>query len=226
MANRRCIDIRLVNCSEFLDMGKSSQALYFNLVANADDDGVADAKIAKRVTGIRQAALDELIRLGFIRMMDSKKCIVYVDGWQSFNTVDARYGQPSRYRETLHELFPDIELVDFKGKSTVLPTRNTSVIKDNKNKGNKGNESPRPPTLEEITAYAKAEKLDKVDCEKFYLHYQSKNWKGIIDWRSLLKKWNHEDKQKPVTPKSTLPDTQRSTDWDALIAQQFRDGLR
>lgn len=87
---------------------------------------------------------------------------------------------------------------------------------------------PRPPTLNEVQQYAKTEQLTFVNTEKFFWHYDGKNWKGVTDWKSTIRKWNAEDQEKKKQNKKSMPtpDTQRTTDWDALVAQQFRDGLR
>ena len=115
-----------------------------------------------------------------------------------------------------------------KKKATLSPPE-ASLTEENRTEENRTERDanqPRPPTLEEITAYAKAEKLDKVDCEIFYLHYQSLGWEGIKDWKPLLKKWDYKDRKKPVTSKVVVPDTQRSKDWDALFRQDCDAGLR
>lgn len=45
------------------------------------------------------------------------------------------------------------------------------------------------PTLSEIKNFVSEEKL-KINPDKFYYYYQSKNWKGISDWKAKAREWN------------------------------------
>lgn len=137
MANRRMIDTRIVSSPRFLSMGKAAQALYMHIIANSDDEGVTVAGTVLRVTNTRKTALQELIENDFVTMLIPDQNIVYTNGWHSFNRVDARYGQPSYYHETLREHFPNIPFVDFKRNSEDNPTsdsreREESIVEESK----------------------------------------------------------------------------------------------
>lgn len=108
MANRRCIDTRIVGSCQFLQMGKAAQALYFHCIAHADDDGVVEGDMVLRVTRTRKTALQELIDNGFVTVLIPSQNILWTNQWQSFNNFDTRYGQPSIYRETLKQQFPTL----------------------------------------------------------------------------------------------------------------------
>lgn len=161
MANRRMIDTRIIGQPRFLDMGKAAQALYLHIVANSDDEGVTVAGTVLRMTNTRKTALQELIENGFVTMLIPDQNIVYTNGWHSFNRVDARYGQPSYYHETLREHFPNIPFVDFKRNSGDNPTsdpreREESIVEESKREekivqysrgdgtGNKDDDPPLP----------------------------------------------------------------------------------
>ena len=126
---RRMIDTRIVSSLQFLNMGKAAQALYMHLNANADDDGVCEAGVILRATRTRKSALNELIENGFVTLLERSQNIVWMTNWQSYNTSDARYGQPSIYRQTLQEQFPNIKLVDFKAKNTSLHASNSRRVR-------------------------------------------------------------------------------------------------
>ncbi len=55
------------------------------------------------------------------------------------------------------------------------------------------------PTQEEVKAYCEERGL-QVSPEKFYLHYESKNWMAgsvpITNWRSKIEEWNVADKER------------------------------
>ena len=128
MANKRMIDIKIVSSLRFLEMSKAAQALYLHIIANADDEGVAEAGTILRITKTRKTALQELIDNNFVALLDQRMNIVYTVNWQSFNHVDARYGQPSYYHRTLEEHFPDIHFVDFTRKNGDLPTGDSRTV--------------------------------------------------------------------------------------------------
>lgn len=130
MANRRCIDKSVVSSMRFLKMGKAAQALYMHLVIETDDEGVAEAGTVLRITQTRKSAFTELIDNGFITVIDPVDNVVYINGWQSFNTPDKRYARNSSYHDTLIDFFPDITFPVFEGKTapkTMSDTRRSEV---------------------------------------------------------------------------------------------------
>lgn len=64
-------------------------------------------------------------------------------------------------------------------------------------KGAKSNSRFTPPTREEAEAYVKAERLGKVDLDKFFDYYASNGWKvgknSMKDWRATLRNWNRNE---------------------------------
>lgn len=125
MANRRCVNCKMILSPRFQRMKPAAKSLYTALIASADDDGVVEGRGVLMITGTRKTALMELVNNGYIAMLDSKDLIVWIVGWQSFNTIDARYGTASCYRSTLKSLFPNIKLLDLKAFDGYLPVGNT-----------------------------------------------------------------------------------------------------
>ena len=132
MANRRCINCKMIISPRFQMMKPTAKSLYSALIACADDDGVVEAQGVLMLTGTRKTALQELIDFGYVAMLDRKFCIVWIVGWQSFNTIDARYGTASCYRDTLKAHFPNIELLDLKAFDGYLPVGNTRIREEKK----------------------------------------------------------------------------------------------
>ncbi len=55
------------------------------------------------------------------------------------------------------------------------------------------------PSEEQVLEVGKQLKINKDTCIKFYLYYESKKWKGVLDFIPLLRKWNMTEKSE--TPK-------------------------
>lgn len=124
-ANRRTFSRAITESLQFCSMSKAAQALYLHIVMNADDDGITEGRLVLRATNSRRKALQELIDNDLVAMLEPSQDIVWTVGWRSFVTVDTRYGQPSRYRRTMLEQFPDYEFADFKASVDNLPTSGT-----------------------------------------------------------------------------------------------------
>ena len=60
------------------------------------------------------------------------------------------------------------------------------------------------PTEEQIIATGKQLKIDKNTCIQFYLYYESKKWRGILDYVPLLRKWALNEKPKKEEDKEQV----------------------
>ena len=97
MANRRMFSKDVVETDKFLNMPLTSQALYFHLGMEADDDGfVASPKKVQRSVGGSDEDLETLVSNGFIIRFGSG--IVVLVHWKQNN-----YIQADRYRKTVHK---------------------------------------------------------------------------------------------------------------------------
>lgn len=97
MANRRMFSKDVVETDKFLNMPLTSQALYFHLGMEADDDGfVSSPKKVQRSIGCSEGDLQILASRGFIIPFESG--IVVLVHWKQNN-----YIQADRYRKTVHK---------------------------------------------------------------------------------------------------------------------------
>lgn len=97
MANRRMFSKDVVETDKFLNMPLTSQALYFHLGMEADDDGfVASPKKVQRSVGGSDEDLETLVSNGFIIRFESG--IVVLVHWKRSN-----YIQSDRYKKTIHK---------------------------------------------------------------------------------------------------------------------------
>lgn len=96
MAQRRMFARRIIDSDSFTDMPLSSQALYFHVAMNADDDGFVDGvKRIRRCIGASEDDLKLLIAKRFLIPFESG--VVVVRQWHVHN-----YIQKDRYKPTVH----------------------------------------------------------------------------------------------------------------------------
>ena len=66
MAERRMFAKTIINSAKFLKMPSETQALYFHLGLNADDDGVVEAFSVMRAIGVSEDSLKILVAKDFV----------------------------------------------------------------------------------------------------------------------------------------------------------------
>lgn len=96
MATKRMFSIAVTERDSFLDMPTSSQALYFHLGMNGDDDGFVDCpRKILRGAGCNDDDLRVLVSKGFVIPFDSG--VVVIRDWNINNTL-----KNDRYHETVY----------------------------------------------------------------------------------------------------------------------------
>ena len=95
--------MQIVDSDAFLEMKPSAQALYFQLVMRADDDGFVNSpKRIARLIGATQKDLDALIEKRFLLFF--KSGIVCIKHWRLQNTLRRDRYKPTVYKEELDSL--------------------------------------------------------------------------------------------------------------------------
>lgn len=117
MAERRMISKSIVTGTRFLRMPVSARELYFQLVLDADDDGVVEAFKVMRMTGASDGDLGVLIMQEFVIPLDMDDLIFYIKDWNEQNKLRADRKSNSRYIKLLHDTLPDVEVVMAKPRS-------------------------------------------------------------------------------------------------------------
>lgn len=225
MAERRMFSKTIVGSDAFLDMPKSSQALYFQLGMEADDDGFLNN--AKKITRIVNASVDDyniLIAKKFVIQFPSGVCVI--KHWKMNN-----YIQKDRYKPTVYEAEKkmlglkqncayflenqdgnstlDTECIqDVYGMETQVSIGKVSIGKDSIEKDIKdtGAKKPapkfKPPTVDDVAQYC-LEKNFEIDAEQFVDYYKSKGWvigkakTKMKDWKAAVRNWVRNDFRKP-----------------------------
>ena len=95
MANRRMVNIRLIDSDLFLDLPLSAQALYFHMLMRADDDGFINSPMRLlRTLGCNNDDYKLLIAKGLILTFDTG--VIVIKHWRLHN-----YLRKDRYRESI-----------------------------------------------------------------------------------------------------------------------------
>lgn len=102
---------KIINSAKFLKMPASSQALYFHLGLNADDDGIVEAFPIMRQMGASEDDLKILVAKGFVIVLN-EDLVAYITDWQSHNRIRADRKIDSIYKPLLLQMLPDVSLIE------------------------------------------------------------------------------------------------------------------
>ena len=226
MAERRMFAKAVVNSARFLRMPQTSRLLYYDLGMAADDDGVVEAFTVLRTTGAAEDDLRVLVSKGFVSVLN-EDLVAHITDWKQNNLIRPDRYHPSVYAELLVKIsdgeqrFTDgLPMVD--ERETQVRLGKVSIGKESI-VADKPSRTTRftPPTLEEVTAYAK-ERGSKVDPQGFIDFYASKGWlvgkSPMKDWKAACRnaeKWERWDKA-PAADRNRLrsdSDYQSSNDF-------------
>lgn len=98
MAQRRMFSLKIVDSDAFLDMGQTSQLLYFHLSMRADDDGfIGNPKKIMRMIGSSDDDLKVLLSKRFLLPFDNG--IVVIKHWKIHNYIQNDRYSPTQYIE-------------------------------------------------------------------------------------------------------------------------------
>lgn len=111
MGNRRMLSRNVTEKSTFLKMPLSTQALYFHLNLNADDDGVVEAFKVIRMINSNEDDLRVLATRGFIRVLNEDELVCYISDWNENNLLRADRKKDSRYLQLLVQVVPDAKIL-------------------------------------------------------------------------------------------------------------------
>jgi hypothetical protein len=107
---------RIISGARFLKMPLSTQALYFHLGLNADDDGIVEAYVVMNLVGAAEDDLKVLVAKGFVTVLNDD-LVTYINDWQENNRLRADRKIDSIYKPLLLKMLPDVELVEHKPRA-------------------------------------------------------------------------------------------------------------
>lgn len=111
MAERRMFTNTITSSSRFLKMPSSTQALYFHLGMQADDDGVVEAYSVMRLTGAAEDDLRLLAAKGFVVVLN-EDLVTYIVDWTKHNKIRSDRKVDSVYKDLLQQRVPDVKLIE------------------------------------------------------------------------------------------------------------------
>lgn len=109
MADRRMFSKRITGSARFLKMPPSTQALYFHLGLNADDDGVVEGYNVMRQMGATEDDLKILVAKQFVKVLN-EDLVIYITDWQENNKIRLDRKVDSIYKPLLIKMLPDIDI--------------------------------------------------------------------------------------------------------------------
>lgn len=142
MAQKRMFDKIITNDDNFLEMPNSTQALYFHLSMNADDDGfVNNWKSIMKITGTKEDDLKILISKSYLIPFDSG--IIVIKHWRINNYLRGDRYRPTQFQKEFNML-ENHENKAYQLKSewstTGIPLVNPDKIRIDKNRIEKNRE--------------------------------------------------------------------------------------
>ena len=116
MAQRRMFSKTVITSAKFLKMPLETQALYFHLGLNADDDGVVEAYSTMRLLGANEDNLKVLAGKGFVKVLNEDLVSFIVD-WREHNHIRADRKIDSIYQPLLLKIVDESALLSAKERA-------------------------------------------------------------------------------------------------------------
>lgn len=102
MGNRRMMSKTVTQTQRFLTLPIEAQALYFHMLQNTDDDGVCEAFMLLRLTGLKVDTLNTLEKAGLVTELNDES-VYHVTDFREQNYIDMRRYNQSKYADLLDE---------------------------------------------------------------------------------------------------------------------------
>lgn len=109
MASKRMLSKNITEKATFLKMPLSTQALYFHLNINADDDGVVEAFKVMRMLGSNEDDFRVLATRNFIKILN-EDLVTYILDWNEHNLIRPDRKINSIYKDLLVQVVPGVEI--------------------------------------------------------------------------------------------------------------------
>lgn len=197
MARRRMFSLDVVDTDRFLDMPSSTQALYFHLGMQADDDGFVASP--KRITAMCGCSADDLNLLaakGFVKPFESG-VLVIVD-WKKNNLIRPDRYTPTQFQEEKAQL--GIPAVNQSAYQRVPQDRlgKDRLGKDSVKSESKADKPPRPrftpPSEDDAITYFCEQGSSAAEAKSFIDYYAANGWKvggrsSMKDWQAAARNW-------------------------------------
>lgn len=116
MAHRRMFSTKITTSAPFLKMPMSSQALYFHLALNTDDDGIVEGFSIIRMLSASEDDLQILINKGFVKVLN-EDLVMFITHWHEHNLIRADRKTDSIYKDLLLQIVSDVKLIEARDRT-------------------------------------------------------------------------------------------------------------
>jgi hypothetical protein len=106
VAKKRMFSSDITQSGDFLDLPLTSQALYFHLGMNADDDGFVAPRFIMKMIGSADDDLKILLAKTFLIPFEDR--VVVVTHWKINNYIQSDRYQPTQYQNYKSQLNSDV----------------------------------------------------------------------------------------------------------------------
>lgn len=201
MAQKRMFDKIITNDDNFLEMPNSTQALYFHLSMNADDDGfVNNWKSIMKITGTKEDDLKILISKSYLIPFDSG--ILVIKHWRINNYLRGDRYRPTQFQKEFNMLENhENKAYQLKSEwSTIgIPLVNPDKIRIDKNRIEKNREEEN--SIEDTKMSLKTDNLSSNDSLAIASPIPTENKKDVFN--NFLNIYNEECTNLPKCLKIT-----------------------
>jgi len=119
MAARRMFSPEVIRKDDFLDMAPSTQALYFHLGMEADDDGFVTPRMIMRQLGSTADELKVLLAKGFVISFETG--VIVITHWRRNNQLRKQTYRPTQYQAEFAQMALTGHLMPYRLKSAITP---------------------------------------------------------------------------------------------------------
>ena len=184
----------VVRSGRFLKMSATARELYFQLGMDADDEGIVEAWNTMKLCNASVGDLEDLVRKGFIEILNKEDLISYIVDWKINNQIRKDRWHESRY----HNLLADY----LKMVNSGLLVEDTKPVQMQLPQGMQPNDNQMSDTWQPNgNQMATEDRLDKDRLDKVSLvedridMSQEENNISIhqtieIDFENIREKWN------------------------------------
>ena len=205
MANKRMFSKEITNTDRFQSMKPSSQALYFHLGMNADDDGfIGNPMSITKCIGAVENDLKTLAESGYLIPFEGG--VYLITDWLINNYIRSDRYKPTIYQEYLRQIsFDDSRryVICQPCGSHLVDTDKISIDKHSIGEISIEGRAPQttkrfcPPSFSEVKEYC-LENGYSIDPEKFITYYDANGWKigrnPMKDWKAAVRLWSKNEK--------------------------------
>ena len=113
-----CVSSLITRSARFLTMPPSARLLYYDLLIDADDDGIVEGFTVARLTGATSGDLQILVDRGFVVILLADEMITYIIDWRIHNSnMRSDRKIDSIYQSLLLKVLPSVQLLEAKPRA-------------------------------------------------------------------------------------------------------------